>query len=90
LKTELQSFVKKVFLDRKNVNTQQQKIQNNQTLKHLPEPGIKLGASRTQRGYVTTAPPSQMRLAFVVRLSNCLDANVNKQGLICGSQILFL
>ena len=70
-----------VFLDKK-VNTQQQ---NNQTLKPLPEPEIEPWTSRTQRGCVTSAPPSQMRVMIVVKLFNCFKAigrNVNKQSRI--------
>ena len=52
----------------------------NQTKKPLQEPGIEPGTSCTQSGCVTTAPPSQLRVSIVKKLSNCIDPmgrNVN-------------
>jgi len=56
----------------------------------MPELGIEPGTSNTQSGCVTTAPQSQLKVSFVVRLFNCFDAmgrNVNEQSRICGPDI---
>ena len=48
------------------------------------------GTSHTQSGCVTSAPPSQLRVTFVVKLFNYFDAiggKVNKQSRICGPHI---
>jgi len=45
------------------------------------------GASCTQSGCLTTAPPSQRRVSIVNKLFYCFDAmgrNVKKQNRICG------
>jgi len=63
----------------KNTTTTKQKIKPK---KPLPELGIEPGASCTQSGCVTTAPPSQLRVSIVNKLFNCFDTmgrNVNKQ-----------
>jgi len=41
--------------------------QNNQTYKLLPRTGIEPETSRTLRGCVTSATPSQMRVTIVVK-----------------------
>jgi len=56
----------------------------------MAESGIEPGTSCTQRGCVTTAPPSQPRVLIINKLFNCFDAmgrNVNKQSRICGPDI---
>ena len=55
LPKKLQNFVTNNVFRTKNTTTTKQK---NQTLKPLPEPGIEPGASRTQKGCVTSAPLS--------------------------------
>jgi len=86
---ELQTFMtNNVCLDKKVKAQQQQNKTSN--IKPVPEPGIEPGTSCTQSGCVTTAPPSQLRVPFVVKLFNCSDAmgrNVNKQSQICGPDI---
>jgi len=86
---ELQTFVtNNVVLDKKVKTQQQQNKKSN--IKPLPEPGIEPGTTCTQSGCVTTAPPSQLRVSIVVKLTNCFDAmdrNVNKQSQICGPDI---
>ena len=59
----------------------------NQKSKPLPEPEIEPGTSRIQSGYVTFAPPNQLRISIVVKLFNDFNAmgrNVNKQSRIYG------
>ena len=73
-----------------NLLSLQHQQNKNQTKKPLQEPGIEPGTSCTQRGWVTTAPPSQLRVSIVKKLSNCIDPmgrNVNKQNRICGPDI---
>jgi len=52
--------------------------------------GIEPGTSCTQSGYVTTRPPSQLRVSIVVKPFNFFDAmgrNVNKQSRFCWPDI---
>jgi len=81
LHKELQNFVTNHVFWTKSKNTKTTKS------KPLPEPGIEPGTSRNQSGYVTSAPPSQLRISIVVKLFNDFDAmgrNVNKQSRIYG------
>jgi len=62
----------------KNTITAKQKIKQ----KPLPELEIEPWTCRTQRGCVTSAPQSQLKVLIVVKLFKCFDAmgqNVNKQ-----------
>ena len=84
LRKKLQTFVtNNVCLDKWLKPQQQQNKPSN--IKPLPE--IEPGTSRKQSGYVTSAPPSQLRVSIVVKLFNRFDAigrNVNKQSQMCG------
>ena len=80
LQEKLQTFmINNVFLDKKSKNTTTTK----QKIKHKnPCRSQEPGTSWTQSECVTTAPPSQLSVSFVVKQFNLFDAmgrNVNKQ-----------
>ena len=72
----------------KKVKTRQHQNKTS-NIKNLPETEIE-PRSRTAVGCVTSGPPSQLKIRFVVKLFNCFNAfgsNVNKQSQMCGPHI---
>jgi len=60
LRKKLQSCVTNNVFLHKQLKSQQEIKKSN--LKPLPEPGTEPGTSRSPRGYVTSAQPSQLRV----------------------------